>query len=185
MHGVERIPRSMEPLPREVIERLVREHEGYVRGLALRLAPNAADADDIAQEAFLVAFRKGSETLDTSRDLRPWLATVVRNLSRRAWEAAIRDRKLKKDGLSDYLEQLSETPTVFFEGSAKAALRSCLEKLPERSRTLLNLRYNLCLNSEAIAGKITARAEAVRMDLVRIRQQLRGCVEKTIVEAEA
>src|SRR6516225_8016114 len=91
----------------ETIERLVRQHEAYVRALALRLSPDPSQADDLAQDAFLLAFRK-LDSLDLRRDLRPWLAATVRNLSHRAWEAALKNKKLKHDALADYLENLAE-----------------------------------------------------------------------------
>jgi RNA polymerase sigma-70 factor (ECF subfamily) len=167
---------------RETIEILVKEHEAYVRSLALRLSPDPADADDLAQEAFLIAFRK-LDGLDLGRDLRPWLAATVRNLSHQAWEAALRDRRWKRDALAEYLESLAEEPSETYAEPAKTALRGCLEKLPERSRTLLNLRYNMNLKSEAIAGQITTSAEAVRMALVRTRELLRACIGRALREA--
>jgi DNA-directed RNA polymerase specialized sigma24 family protein len=78
---------------RETIESLVKQHEAYVRTLALRLAPDPSEADDIAQEAFLILFRK-LDSLDARRDLRPWLAATVRNLSHQAWEGALHNKKL-------------------------------------------------------------------------------------------
>jgi RNA polymerase sigma-70 factor (ECF subfamily) len=166
---------------RGTLELLIKEHEAYVRSLALRLSPDPADADDLAQEAFLITFRKLG-ALDLGRDLRPWLAATVRNLSHRAWEAALRNKKLKRDALADYLEVLAEEPSGLYAEPAKAALRNCLEKLPERSRTLLNLRYNMNLNSEAIAAQVTTSAEAVRMALVRTRELLRACIGRALGE---
>jgi RNA polymerase sigma-70 factor (ECF subfamily) len=171
-------------MDRRALEDLVRRHEAYVRGLAARLAPRVAEADDLAQEAFLVALRRKDE-LDLDRDLRPWLAQVVRNLSRQAWDRALREDRLRRDGLAEYLEALDADPSGLFDEPSKAALRRCLEKLPERSRTLLNLRYNLGLRSEAISEKVGSRADAVRMALLRIRELLRECIDRTLGEARA
>lgn len=177
--------------PRDAVARtsvaeFVRGYEPYVRGLAVRLAPYPAEADDIAQEALIVAFKKlSSQGLDLRRDVRPWLATVVRNLSRRAWDAAIRENKLKHDALSKYVEQLAGESSELYEEAQKAALRDCVEKLPRRSAELLNLRYNLGLRSKCIAEHISSTAEAVRMALVRIRQKLKGCVEEALRRSEA
>ncbi len=41
----------------ELFETLVREHQGRVYGLALRMVSEPMDAEDCAQEAFLKAFR--------------------------------------------------------------------------------------------------------------------------------
>ena len=166
------------------VERLVREHAPYMRALAARLAPDPSEADDIAQEAFLLAFQK-RDALDHSYDLRPWLAQTVRNLSRRAWERAMKENRLKRDALAHYVAQMAVDATGLYEAPARDARARCLDKLPEKSRSLLNLRYNLGHRSERIAEEIRATASAERMSLVRVRQQLKVCIEGEMQEASA
>ncbi len=168
----------MKAAPREIVEGLVRKHEAYVRTLALRLAPEPARADDIAQEAFVVAFAK-LETLDLSRDLRPWLAALVRNLCRQAWDDAVRTNRLRSEALREHLETLAEQPSPLYDEPAKEALRKCLEKLPDRSRTILNLHYTAGLRSDDIAQRVSTTALAVRRAMVRIRQQLKACIDRS------
>ena len=56
-------------------EALVRRHQGTVRGLARRLCRNPAEADDVAQAAFLSAWRK----IGTYRgqSFKAWLCTIA------------------------------------------------------------------------------------------------------------
>jgi RNA polymerase sigma-70 factor (ECF subfamily) len=169
---------------KRIIERFVREHEAYTRSIALRLAPNPSDADDIAQEAYLIAVRRIAE-LDLERDIRPWLAGVVRNLCRKAWEKSIREDKLKNDALARFVEELAEQapPSKYFD--RKDALRECSEQLSPRSRELLNLRYNLDLTSNEIARKISSTSDAVRSALLRVRDSLRDCIQREMERSGA
>ncbi len=169
---------------RESIEALVRNHEPYVRGLAARLAPTIAEGDDIAQESFLVLICKRKD-FDLTIDVKPLLAAIVRNLSRQAWDRAIRDNKLRRDELAAYLEEMAADDAPLYENSCKDALRKCLEKTTEKERALLNLRYTVGCDSQDIADRLSTSAEAVRMALVRLRQRLKGCIENTLKEMPA
>ena len=109
---------------KRIIEQFVRENEAYTRSIALRLAPNPSDADDIAQEAYLVAVRRIAD-LDLEKDIRPWLAGVVRNLCRKAWEKSLREDKLKNDALARFVEDLAgqAPPSRWYDRTD--ALRKC------------------------------------------------------------
>jgi RNA polymerase sigma-70 factor, ECF subfamily len=64
---------------------LVRHHQDLVYGLALRLVSRPSDAEDLAQDAFLRAYRTlerwPGERVAALR-LRGWLAAIVLNLAR-------------------------------------------------------------------------------------------------------
>src|SRR5438067_221243 len=66
-------------------EDLVRTHQHMVYGVALRVTANRADAEDVAQETFVRAYRAlGSydgERIGAMR-LRPWLARIAVNLAK-------------------------------------------------------------------------------------------------------
>lgn len=61
----------------EAFEQLVRRHQGAARNLAVLLA-GPADADDIAQEAFLRAYRSLAG-FTAGSPFRPWLLRIVVN----------------------------------------------------------------------------------------------------------
>ena len=56
-------------------EALVRRYQGAVRGLTRRLARHAAEADDIAQTAFLTAWRKIGSYRGGS--FKAWICTIA------------------------------------------------------------------------------------------------------------
>ena len=72
---------------------VVRCHERVVYSVALRLAAAPADAEDLAAEAFLRAYR-ALRGYDAARirelRMRPWLLTILRNTARNAARDAAR-----------------------------------------------------------------------------------------------
>ena len=56
-------------------------------------------------------------------------------------------------------------------------LASCLEKLRHHQRTILDLRYEAQLSCDEIAQRTGRSTLAVRTVLMRVRQQLRKCIE--------
>jgi RNA polymerase sigma factor (sigma-70 family) len=72
---------------------LMRVHERVVFSVALRLSTRSADAEDLAAEAFLRAYR-ALRGYDATRirglRIRPWLLTILRNTARNAARDAAR-----------------------------------------------------------------------------------------------
>jgi RNA polymerase sigma-70 factor (ECF subfamily) len=72
---------------------VMRRHERVVYSVALRLSASPADAEDVAAEAFLRAYR-ALRGYDASRvrelRIRPWLLTILRNTARNAARDAAR-----------------------------------------------------------------------------------------------
>jgi RNA polymerase sigma-70 factor, ECF subfamily len=63
-----------------ITEQLYKQNQRFIWGLCYRMTGNAADAEDIVQEAFTKALEKPD--LNTEASLRPWLVRVAMNLSR-------------------------------------------------------------------------------------------------------
>lgn len=55
---------------------LVRRHQGLVRGMLARLARDRAEADDLAQEAFMKAWRKIGD-LEAAAGFKAWLCSIA------------------------------------------------------------------------------------------------------------
>src|SRR5262245_63035836 len=73
---------------------LLLAHRGFIRAIARRLARDAADADDAAQDACLAAL---AHAPDSPRAARSWLATIARRFVLRARrDASLHARKLER-----------------------------------------------------------------------------------------
>jgi RNA polymerase sigma-70 factor, ECF subfamily len=68
------------------------------------------------------------------------------------------------------------------DDDASAALEECLKKLPDKQRTVLKLSYEDSLASHDVATQLEMTAAAVRIMLMRVRDSLRKCISKKLVE---
>jgi RNA polymerase sigma-70 factor, ECF subfamily len=169
-------------LDRRVAE-LAGIHQGFVKAVALKLAPAPGLADDIAQQVFL-EFVSKREKWDLERDVRPLLAVMTRNVARRFWRERCRAMSPEMRQLAEHIRELSEKDDVSpYQEEEVAALRDCLAKLPAKSQTLVRLHYYLGTSSVDIASQLPMRADAVRRALFRLRGQLRLCIERALTHA--
>jgi len=164
----------------ELFRRLVQRHKHRVFRVAVAvLGPgHEAEAEDLTQEAFLLAFRKlasfrGDSTFST------WLAHVARNLAiDRRRRADLRCShvpecelaKLPADGAGSDPEQTAATR------EQRQLLLRLIERLPEPQRTAVYLYYWLDSSLAEIAEVLELKPEAVKSHLYRARQRLAGAL---------
>ena len=127
------------------------------------------------------------ERLDAFRreeDFGAW----VRGIARRLVANALRKENRRRQILSDHVTELllAATPEELHplaetaEEDRLAALRSCLEKVPESGRRLLELRYFEEVSPGVIAGRLERSANDVRQQLFRLRRALLECIERRL-----
>ena len=162
------------------LNQLIEANAGFVHALALRLAPAPGMSDDIAQQVFLEFIAKAAQW-DLTRDIKPLLAGMTRNVARRCWREKSHNMPEVVRELADHIRDLAENREVsWFDEEEKKALRRCLEKLPDKSRRLIDFHYDLGITSVEIARKMEMNADAVRRALFRLREQLRKCVGRLL-----
>jgi RNA polymerase sigma-70 factor (ECF subfamily) len=168
----------------EQVEREQSRLRAFVRSLGIR----AEAVDDLAQDAFIVAYERLDDFRRTD-DFGAW----VRGIARRLVANAMRKDSRRRQILSDHMTELllaaaSEELHPLAETAADdrlAALRSCLEKVPDAARQLLHLRYFDELSPGVIAGRIERSAGDVRQQLFRLRRGLLQCIERRLAPAAA
>ena len=164
-------------------ESIVATHVGFVRSLALRFAPAPGLADDIAQQVFLEFLAKAGQW-DLTRDVRPLLAGMTRNVARRCWRDHTRTLPEQTRELAEHIRALAEDQDArCYDEEETRALRRCLERLPDKSRQLVELHYFVDLTSVDIAARMAMNADAVRRALFRLRGQLRKCIQGVLSRA--
>lgn len=133
---------------------------------ALRFMKNRTEAEDIAQDAMLRAWRK-RDTLRNSEARKAWLGTIVRNEALREFA---RRRPAPTDTLEEWQGGEDERVVATVE---RADLHAALERLNERDRQLVRLRYDEDLTQEAIAARLGIPLGTVKVRLHRVRAKLR------------
>lgn len=159
------------------LEELVHTHQVGVRAFIRSLGVNEGWVDDLAQETFLVAYRKLGE-LESDRDAGRWLRGIARHLAANEIRKVGRRSRLLTGGLADLLIDRAELDSVPPATEWLEALRSCLRELPERGRELLVRRYADGESAEAMAQRLQTRADTLRQRLLRLRQLVKGCIER-------
>lgn len=166
---------------RNAFEGIVRRHGAA----AIRLASQWVgedEAPDVAQEAFVRAFRY-LRAYDPSRPFRPWLLRIVANAARQA--AARQARGARGEGLRlDVPEPAAGTarrepadPAPGPEAIAEqretlADLRRALASLPADERAVLLLRYRESLTYGELAETLGWPLSLVRNRLARARRRV-------------
>jgi RNA polymerase sigma-70 factor (ECF subfamily) len=155
---------------------LVRRHQARVRAaLAVRLS-DAHDAEDLAQEAFVIAFRR-LEDFDASREFAPWVGAIAFNLLKNYW----RKRRAEPAGAAEELEALLnrrfEHRLREPDASDKLqALRVCIGKLGDDMKLLVRQHYHQGLSVAELTQAAGVKHSAMTMRLHRLREQLRRCI---------
>jgi RNA polymerase sigma factor (sigma-70 family) len=62
----------------------------------------------------------------------------------------------------------------------RVALSGCMERIPERGRSVLKARFNDEMGYQAIGEHVGMTIEAVRKALFRLKNQIRSCVEANL-----
>ncbi len=160
-------------------------HHDFVKGVALKYAPWPGLMEDIAQQVFL-EFMAKEQRWDLENDLRPLLATMTRHVAMRLWRDRTRQRPEVVQKLADHIRLLaeeSELPPRYEE--EVGLLRGCLQKLPEKSRDLIQMYYYSDVSTPQIAEQLEMKADTVCRALSRVREKLRECIQRQIQQGGA
>lgn len=157
-------------------EALVREHQQALFRLAYLLLGDADEAEDIAQEAFVRAFR-ALERFDPARPLRPWLLRIVTNLAhnrRRAvgryLAALLRAGRIEPEPISAIGERSGQ------QWEAQT-LWQAVRRLRADDQRIIYLRYFLDLSEAETAAVLDIAPGTVKSRLHRATQRLRQVVD--------
>jgi RNA polymerase sigma-70 factor (ECF subfamily) len=158
---------------------LVEQHQQVAFRAAYLIVRDAQAAEDVAQEAFIRAYRS-MHKFRTSDPFRPWLLRIVTNLALNHARSQQRQR-----GLFDRIVRLrAETapPTAPPMHDALAALDEAsrlaraINELPPDDRVVLYLRYFLELPEREIATTIGKAPGTVKSRLHRAGARLRDVI---------
>lgn len=165
----------------DAFSELVRLHHVGVRSYLARFLRQAEGADDLAQEVFLAAYRQ-LEDFEGTASFQSWLFGIARNKALTYLRGEVRRRRREKQSfqaavaqwqaerLDEKLIELDEQERLI------AALRGCINTLPDASKSVIELYYFQEQSAETIARSLNKKSGAVRMMLLRIRRALGKCV---------
>ncbi len=155
-------------------EALIGHHQAPVFRLAYLILSDAADAEDVAQEAFVRAYLALGR-FDADRPLRPWLLSIAANLARnrrrslgRYWAAMQRAFRAEP---RHYHAPPERTPA-----SDARRLREAVDRLRPGAREIIYLRYFLDLSEAEAAAALDIPAGTAKSRHSRALAQLRAVI---------
>jgi RNA polymerase sigma-70 factor (ECF subfamily) len=155
-------------------EELVRVHQEVAFRTAWVVSGRANDAEDATQEGFVKAFAAMSR-FRAGAPFRPWLLTIVANEARNRRRSAGRREALALR-LSDEGRPGDAAPSpesAVLASERRAALLAAIERLEDRDREIIALRYLLDLSEAETAAVLNVPIGTVKSRLSRALGRLR------------
>ena len=150
---------------REAFAELVDRHQHAVFNLAYRMTGSHQDAADLAQEAFIRAYQK-LYSYKPEYPFKNWVLGICANQTRNRFRSEARRRALE----TQHMEESVTAPEP--QDPRHALLEQALQRLPEQARVPLVLKYMEGLSMEEIARSLHLGLSAVKMRLLRGREEL-------------
>jgi RNA polymerase sigma-70 factor (ECF subfamily) len=157
-----------QPTVRLFIRSLVRDHQ---------------HVEDLTQEVAMTLLDRYGE-YDCSRSFTGWALGIARNKVMNYWTRQGRERHVFDQAA---MERLADAHQVLLQTSEsrRDALTSCLQKLSERDRRLIEQHYQQSQSPQSLAVQLRTTVNAIYIRLCRIRLALLDCVKKTLQAAES
>jgi len=173
------------PAAQDAFAGLVRRHEARVLQTLRHLLGDAEDARDVAQDAFLRAFRS-LRTFRPDASFRNWLLRIAVNAARDDWHRRGRGRlravaDIEGEPAAARADEQVARRRVVEQADARVLADQVLAlvaSLPDREREVFVLREVEGLETSEIAGLLELAEPTVRRHLARARLALRATLER-------
>lgn len=169
-----------------LIETLMRRfyaNQGKLRGYVFSATRDYHATEDILQEVAIVVAKKAS-TYDSERPALPWFMGIARNQIQRHYRAKGKEAaNVSFELLEDFMPLYSSYETEEIT-ERQLALKNCMEKLPEKQKRIMQLRYVEELDCSQISKTIGRSIQGIYGLLKRMKLGLRKCVEFQLTQPE-
>lgn len=167
---------------REAVDTLIRRHQSRIFNFALTLTAGGADAEDLAQETFIRAFR-GLSRFRGESSFRNWLVRIAVNAARTrraqrarqaaVWEAHVEENDLAERHPARAARSVEQADSVEQAMIRRQALDRALAALPHDLRAAVVLRDVEGLEYREIAAVLGIPDGTVMSRIFRARRLLR------------
>ncbi len=159
---------------RDAFGSLVARYQSSVCGLAYSACGNVSQSEDLAQDTFIIAFRKLGDLQEPAK-FKSWLYGIARNLVHNSHRKKTRNPIAVYEPLDDGLTTTASASTPTEHAITKeeeAILWRSLEQIPETYREPLVLFYREHQSIKRVAEILELSEEAARQRLSRGRKLL-------------
>ena len=148
---------------------LIKNYTGFIYTMALRMTQDHHLAEDLCQETFIKGWIK-LKSLKKHEAFPGWIAAIARRTCLNAIEK--RNRKKEVGAEESVLENLNPSLPPSYS-PARIVLEEAISRLSLRDRQLITLSYFQELSSAEVAEILDISAGAVRVSLMRARENLK------------
>ena len=153
-------------------------HQAALEAFCHANLANREDAREVLQATCVKLWQKSADW-NPDTEFLPWAFTVARFIILSHYRDQKRDRLVfDEDVIKAMADEIEEAANAF--DSRREALAKCMRKLDQRQRGLLHDHYTVSQSLREIAKASGRSLSAVKMSLLRIRQQLSACIEREI-----
>ncbi len=162
----------------EAYRAFVRQYQAIVFGVCFRMLGHREDAEDVAQEVFLRAFRKLHQW-DSTRPLAPWLLTIASNRCRTALS-----RRSLRFRSTEFVEEAGAPVPAAGSSDLGEELELALERLREDYRLCFVLYHQNELSLAEISEIVGSPKGTIKTWLHRARKELAEHLQRRGVVAQ-
>jgi RNA polymerase sigma-70 factor (ECF subfamily) len=164
---------------RRLLDQLIEAHSAALYRYAWRLTGQASDAEDLVQQAFMMACRKLDQVREPDH-ARAWLFAVLRSCFLKSCR---RQRPAAAGGLELDLNEVAEVPPSPREIDSDE-LQRALVQLPPEYRLVVTMFYFEHSSYKEIAERLELPIGTVMSRLARAKEKLRGLLQVRNSEVE-
>lgn len=158
---------------------LLADYQSMMRGFVISLMPGIPGADDVIQETNQVLWVKRSD-FQIGTNFKAWILRIARyqvmahlkNVRRQRWVT------LEEGEIELMANELELRMDPRREEARKAALKSCIGKLPEKERDMLLRRYWKNQRLQDFCAITGLSLSNIKITLFRLRAGLKRCIQK-------
>lgn len=157
---------------------LYRAHVRPVYWIAHGILHSPADAEDVAQETFVTAWRKLPGLELAGESLLPWLATICRFHSANRLRRNRREQAHTADAVDESVADTVNVEEQVITTALADRIADAIGTLGDLDREIFRLCATEGYAYRAAADELGVTTAVVRNRLSRVRTQLRGAVEE-------
>src|SRR3954469_10672200 len=162
---------------------LMTRHQRQIFSYIYALVPNRYDAEDLLQETSVVICEKFHE-FEEGTDFVAWACQIA------YWRVRYSRQKYARSKVvfnQEIVDAIAQTATEMVEelDDRHVALATCLQKLPQRDRELLLVRYEPGNGVEEAARRSGRTLQTAYKALARLRKLLLDCVSTKLANGGA
>lgn len=152
--------------------------EHAIRAYIAGAVNSFTDREDLLQQVALTVARRFDE-FEEDRSFLAWALWLAKSRLIDFYRSRGRQSQVLSEGL---LEKYAEILMDRQKGipAQREALEHCFEKLPDRSQSLIRMKYHEGLKIDQIAESIRTTPGSVRVTLFRIRDALADCIQRRL-----